>query len=130
MARRIGGTLDGADGNNQDTVTDNPLKIVNWLVGGSAGYVHYAFAPQHQYDSSSRCISSADTTWAGQRRFHRVLAGANAEYGIPEQTVYNVGQAGEGTALKRLILPVPNWIHVNVAKAQGAVTSLISGASK
>ncbi len=36
---------DGADGDNQDTVTDNPLKIVE--SGWSAdqqGYVHYAFA--------------------------------------------------------------------------------------
>ena len=40
----VGGT-DGADGDNQDTVTDNPLKIVE--SGWSAdqqGYVHYAFA--------------------------------------------------------------------------------------
>lgn len=115
----VGGT-DGADGDNQDTVTDNPLKIVE--SGWSAdqqGYVHYAFALRNT--SKTQQVQYPQITITGRAKDGSIVFSQTQALNMafPNQTVYDAGQAGEGTAPETVDFTVLNPDTYNVAKAQG-----------
>ena len=100
-ANGTGGVVgtDGADGDNQDTVTDNPLKIVE--SGWSAdqqGYVHYAFALRNT--SKTQQVQYPQITITGRAKDGSIVFSQTQALNMafPNQTVYDAGQAGEGTA--------------------------------
>lgn len=126
----VGGT-DGADGDNQDTVTDNPLKIVE--SGWSAdqqGYVHYAFALRNT--SKTQQVQYPQITITGRAKDGSIVFSQTQALNMafPNQTVYDAGQAGEGTAPETVDFTVLNPDTYNVAKAQGTAAFPISGTSK
>lgn len=126
----VGGT-DGADGDNQDTVTDNPLKIVE--SGWSAdqqGYVHYAFALRNT--SKTQQVQYPQITITGRAKDGSIVFSQTQALNMafPNQTVYDAGQAGEGTAPETVDFTVLNPDTYNVAKAQGTAAFPISGISK
>ena len=104
----VGGT-DGADGDNQDTVTDNPLKIVE--SGWSAdqqGYVHYAFALRNT--SKTQQVQYPQITITGRAKDGSIVFSQTQALNMafPNQTVYDAGQAGEGTAPETVDFTVLN----------------------
>ena len=101
----VGGT-DGADGDNQDTVTDNPLKIVE------SGWS----ADQHNPAGTVSRSRHHRRTKDGSIVFSQTQA---LNMAFPNQTVYDAGQAGEGTAPETVDFTVLNPDTYNVAKAQG-----------
>ena len=122
---------DGADGDNQDTVTDNPLKIVE--SGWSAdqqGYVHYAFALRNT--SKTQQVQYPQITITGRAKDGSIVFSQTQALNMafPNQTVYDAGQAGEGTAPETVDFTVLNPDTYNVAKAQGTAAFPISGISK
>lgn len=126
----VGGT-DGADGDNQDTVTDNPLKIAE--SGWSAdqqGYVHYAFALRNT--SKTQQVQYPQITITGRAKDGSIVFSQTQALNMafPNQTVYDAGQAGEGTAPETVDFTVLNPDTYNVAKAQGTAAFPISGISK
>lgn len=126
----VGGT-DGADGDNQDTVTDNPLKIVE--SGWSAdqqGYVHYAFALRNT--SKTQQVQYPQITITGRAKDGSIVFSQTQALNMafPNQTVYDAGQAGEGTAPATVDFVVLSPDTYNVTEAQGTATFPISGTSK
>lgn len=132
-ANGTGGVVgtDGADGDNQDTVTDNPLKIVE--SGWSAdqqGYVHYAFALRNT--SKTQQVQYPQITITGRAKDGSIVFSQTQALNMafPNQTVYDAGQAGEGTAPATVDFVVLSPDTYNVTEAQGTATFPISGTSK
>ena len=81
------------------TVTDNPLKIVEsgWSAN-QQGYVHYAFALRNT--STTQQVQYPQITITGRAKDGSIVFSQTQTLimAFPNQTVYNAGQAGEGTA--------------------------------
>ena len=126
----VGGT-DGADGNGQDTVTDNPLKIVEsgWSAN-QQGYVHYAFALRNT--STTQQVQYPQITITGRAKDGSIVFSQTQTLNMafPNQTIYNAGQAGQGTAPATVDFVALSPNEYNVTEAQGTATFPISGISK
>lgn len=107
------------------------LKIVE--SGWSAdqqGYVHYAFALRNT--SKTQQVQYPQITITGRAKDGSIVFSQTQALNMafPNQTVYDAGQAGEGTAPETVDFTVLNPDTYNVAKAQGTAAFPISGISK
>lgn len=133
-------SADGADGasdNNStgtsgtDAVADNPLELVEsgWSVS-QRGYVSYAFALRNT--STTLQVQYPEVAITGRAKDGSIVFSQTQALNMafPNQTVYDAGQAGEGTAPETVDFTVLNPDTYNVAKAHGTAAFPISGISK
>ena len=128
---------DGASSNNStgtsgtDAVADNPLELVEsgWSVS-QQGYVSYAFALRNT--STTLQVRYPEVAITGRAKDGSIVFSQTQTLNMafPNQTVYDAGQAGEGTAPETVDFTVLNPDTYNVAKAQGTAAFPISGISK
>ena len=128
---------DGASGNNgtgtsgADAVADNPLELVEsgWSVG-QQGYVSYAFALRNT--STTLQVQYPEVAITGRAKDGSIVFSQTQTLNMafPNQTIYDAGQAGQGTAPATVDFVVLSPNEYNVTEAQGTATFPISGISK
>lgn len=128
---------DGASGNNStgtsgaDAVADNPLELVEsgWSVG-QQGYVSYAFALRNT--STTLQVQYPEVAITGRAKDGSIVFSQTQTLNMafPNQTIYDAGQAGQGTAPATVDFVVLSPNEYNVTEAQGTATFPISGISK
>lgn len=94
------------------------------------GYVHYAFALRNT--SKTQQVQYPQITITGRAKDGSIVFSQTQTLimAFPNQTVYNAGQAGEGTAPATVDFVVLSPDTYNVTEAQGTATFPISGTSK
>lgn len=128
---------DGASGNNgtgtsgADAVADNPLELVEsgWSVS-QQGYVSYAFALRNT--STTLQVQYPEVAITGRAKDGSIVFSQTQTLNMafPNQTIYDAGQAGQGTAPATVDFVVLSPNEYNVTEAQGTATFPISGISK
>lgn len=94
------------------------------------GYVHYAFALRNT--SKTQQVQYPQITITGRAKDGSIVFSQTQALNMafPNQTVYDAGQAGEGTAPATVDFVVLSPDTYNVTEAQGTATFPISGTSK
>ncbi len=128
---------DGASGNNStgtsgtDAVADNPLELVEsgWSVS-QQGYVSYAFALRNT--STTLQVRYPEVAITGRAKDGSIVFSQTQTLNMafPNQTIYDAGQAGQGTAPATVDFVVLNPNEYNVTETRGTATFPISGISK
>ena len=128
---------DGASGNNStgtsgaDAVADNPLELVEsgWSVS-QQGYVSYAFALRNT--STTLQVRYPEVAITGRAKDGSIVFSQTQTLNMafPNQTIYDAGQAGQGTAPATVDFVVLSPNEYNVTETRGTATFPISGISK